>query len=305
MNYDVIGDVHGHSEKLKALLTKLGYRERQRAWRHSDPSQTAIFVGDFIDRGPGQLETMQIVRSMLDSGTALAVMGNHEFNAIGYHTPDPTNPGEYVRPHTASNVEQHAEFVGATAGAHQEHLDWFLTLPLWLELDGLRVIHACWHHKFMSAITPLLGSDKTLDIGLVVAASRKRTPEHQAIEALLKGPELKLPGDLYFLDKSGLKRTEARVRWWDGSATTYRQTAICDDATRRQLPTTDIPEEFRLGYSDDKPVFFGHYWFSGVPEVLSTRAACVDYSAGKAKGPLVAYRWQGEQNLSSGHFTST
>ncbi len=48
MNYDIIGDVHGHADVLVALLRKLGYRERAGAWRH--PERTAVFLGDFIDR---------------------------------------------------------------------------------------------------------------------------------------------------------------------------------------------------------------------------------------------------------------
>jgi hypothetical protein len=45
-------------------------------------------------------------------------------------------------------------------------------------------------------------------------------------------------------------------------------------------------------------VIFGHYWFTGTPAVISPRVACVDYSAAK-DGPLVAYRWDGESELSS------
>jgi hypothetical protein len=33
MGYDIIGDIHGYAEPLKALLAKLGYRERGGAWR--------------------------------------------------------------------------------------------------------------------------------------------------------------------------------------------------------------------------------------------------------------------------------
>ena len=44
------------------------------------------------------------------------------------------------------------------------------------------------------------------------------------------------------------------------------------------------------------PVLFGHYWLTGVPSVLSTNAACVDYSVGKG-GPIVAYRWQHQASI--------
>lgn len=92
MDYDVIGDIHGQFDKLQALLRCMGYEQRRGAWRH--PSRTAVFVGDFIDRGPHGVETVQAVRAMVDSGAALAVMGNHELNAIAWHTPDVRNPGD-------------------------------------------------------------------------------------------------------------------------------------------------------------------------------------------------------------------
>jgi hypothetical protein len=45
-----------------------------------------IFVGDFIDRGPQQREVLRIARAMCEAGSASAVLGNHEFNAIGWAT---------------------------------------------------------------------------------------------------------------------------------------------------------------------------------------------------------------------------
>lgn len=50
MAYGIIGDIHGHSTKLEALLGKMGYRQTGGTWRH--PDRTVIFVGDFVDRGP-------------------------------------------------------------------------------------------------------------------------------------------------------------------------------------------------------------------------------------------------------------
>ena len=60
MAYDIVGDIHGQADKLEGLLVHLGYRVRDGAYRH--PSRTAIFVGDFIDRGPRQLDCVRIVR---------------------------------------------------------------------------------------------------------------------------------------------------------------------------------------------------------------------------------------------------
>jgi hypothetical protein len=99
-------------------------------------------------------------------------------------------------------------------------------------------------------------------------------------------------------------RGEARTRWWDANAVTYRQSAIVDEHTRRELPDTPIPPELRFGYEADKPVLVGHYWMRGTPDILAPRVACVDYSAGRGE-PLVAYRWDGETELDSRHFVAT
>ena len=85
--YDLIGDIHGHSQELKALLHKLGYEPTDDGWVHRE--RKVIFLGDYIDRGPEQRESVNVVRSMVRAGNALAIMGNHEFNAIGFSTPAP------------------------------------------------------------------------------------------------------------------------------------------------------------------------------------------------------------------------
>ena len=80
--YDVIGDIHGHADKLIGLLRQMGYEQRSGAWRHAE--RTAVFVGDLIDRGPQQRTSIEIPRAMVEAGSAHAVLGNHEFNAIAY-----------------------------------------------------------------------------------------------------------------------------------------------------------------------------------------------------------------------------
>ena len=123
MPYDIIGDIHGCADALLSLLRKLGYREAQGAWRHAD--RQVIFVGDFIDRGAKQIETVNIARRMVDAGTALAVMGNHELNAIGWFTPDPSNPRDFLRKHTQNNRNHHKVFLDEVEGTllHAEIID--------------------------------------------------------------------------------------------------------------------------------------------------------------------------------------
>ena len=316
--YDIIADIHGHADKLEALLRKLGYDLRGGTWRHRD--RQAIFVGDFIDRGPAQVRAVDIARRMVDAGTALAVMGNHELNAIAWHTPDPNNPGEFLRPHHSlkwgeKNRQQHAAFLAEVEhrpDLHAELIDWFLTLPLWLDLPGLRVVHACWHAPFISWLSPRLHSGRYLTRELMVAVTDEPEDDREkddgtpslfkGVEAATKGIEIPLPEGRDFEDKDGHVRTRVRVRWWDEGATTYRTAAMLSPEECAALPEFPIPAYARLP-AGDKPVFFGHYWLTGDLTLQSRRAVCVDYSAGKG-GPLVAYRFDAGRELSLEHFVS-
>lgn len=300
MSYDVIGDVHGQADKLEALLRHLGYRHHMGAWRH--PTRQARFVGDLIDRGPGQLRTLRIVRSMVDVGSAQMVMGNHEFNGLAYGTPDPDHRGHFLRIRGTKNRAQHAAFlneVGLDSALHQEWLSWFKTLPLWLEEKDVRFIHACWHPAHMATLAPLLGPNNTLTDELIVSSSRKGDPTFEAVEALCKGLEVDLPEGVSFVDNQGIERKRTRVRWWDENAQTFREAAIGKPGEVDQLPSTPLPASSRVAYDQEKPVFFGHYWFTGTPGILSPKTCCVDYSAARDSEPLVAYRWDGEPDLSS------
>lgn len=131
---DIIGDIHGYAGELHALLAKLGYEEGDGAYRHPQ-ARRVIFLGDWIDRGPEIREKLRVARAMHAAGAALAVPGNHEFNALAYATPD--GNGDWLGKHTPTNREQHAATLEQFAGHDEEwrgHLEWFRTLPPWLEL---------------------------------------------------------------------------------------------------------------------------------------------------------------------------
>jgi hypothetical protein len=171
-NYDVIGDIHGHAEVLQRLLRQMDYRDEDGVFRHRD--RQAIFVGDFVDRGPQQREVLHIARGMCDAGTALAVMGNHEFNALGWA--EPNGNGGFLRPHSQNNKEQHEEFlrqIGEGSAAHKEALEWFQTLPVWLDLPGLRVVHACWHVPAQEMLQPYLDQSNRFTKAGLSEASQK------------------------------------------------------------------------------------------------------------------------------------
>ena len=307
--FDVVGDVHGQAAKLLALLEKLGYEEEGGAWRHR--TRRAIFVGDLVDRGPGQIEVLRTVRAMRASGAAIVLAGNHEFNAVAFHTPDPRAAGEYLRRHSEKNRSQHAQFleqVGHGSTHHDELVDWFRTLPLWLELDGIRVVHACWDPTAIGHLRPLTSGAGALTDELLHAAHERDSETWMAVEHLLKGPEL--PIDPPYLDPGGHLRRRARFCWWRPDADRLDRAVVIPNGATTQdgAPYPDVPDVPITvvpvaPYRDEVPVIFGHYWFEAPLKVTSPHTACVDYSAGKA-GPLVAYRWSGEATLDDRYFVA-
>jgi hypothetical protein len=299
MKFDVIGDIHGHYDPLVALLNHLGYGEVQGVWRH--PERQAVFVGDLIDRGPRQLGVVDLVRGMVEAGAARCILGNHEFNAIAWATEDLDSPGNFLRSRTKSgNREQHAAFLAEVEGTprHEEIIAWFKTLPLWLDLGNLRIVHACWHEESMAILKPILGPNNTLTDEAVRRGSRRDDPVFKAIEVICKGPEVALPPGVSFADKEGKIRHEVRLRWWRSDAKTLREAAIGPPDEMRKIPDAPLPAQWKAHPYAGPPVLFGHYWFSGVPQVISPRFACLDYSVAK-NGPLLAYRWDGESQLTS------
>jgi hypothetical protein len=291
--YDLVGDIHGHADALHRLLGRLDYIETNGVFRHRE--RKMIFVGDFIDRGPEQLEVLRIGCSMCEAGAAAAVMGNHEFNAIGWATK--RKDGSFLRNHSKKNANQHAEFlgqIGEDSADHSDALRWFRNLPLWLDLPEIRVVHACWHEPSRQALSPFLDAAGRLTDEGLVESFRQGSAAHAAVEVLLKGPGERLPDGVHFLDNDGHKRDEVRLRWWDSNATTFRKAALEMEGRDREIPDTRLPKDYR--YQETKPVFFGHYWLKGQPHITASNAACLDFSVAK-KGYLTAYQWSGETGL--------
>jgi hypothetical protein len=312
--YDIIGDVHGCADKLAALLKKLGYAERDGAYRHADQRQ-AVFVGDLIDRGPLQVESVAIPRAMVEHGTAQMVIGNHEFNAVAFATRN-SDDTDWCRPHTSKNRGQHDAFitaVGFGSPTHRSILSWFMSLPLWLDLGGVRVVHACWHDESIDHLRTHVGANGGLTDDVVRDGTAKGHPSYDAIETVLKGPEIRMEGYSY-ADKDGHKRTKGRAEWWNTEAMSLRDIIRVDPswtltdgdgqpaAELPATPLTDITGSVPRYPANAPPVLFGHYWFTdNDPRPSTPTTACVDFSAVRG-GELVAYRWDGEPTLKTDNF---
>jgi len=300
--YDLIGDIHGHADELTQLLDSMGYRLNRGVYEH--PERKVIFLGDFIDRGPQIRQVLDVVRPMIEGGKALAVMGNHEFNALAFHTKHMEREDAFLRTRDNKNIRQHGQTILQLTDTHlTDSINWFATLPMWLDLDGLRVVHACWDDEAIATIKSNRPGNEAITSQFLHAAATPGTLLFDAVETVLKGKEVELPEGRYFLDKDGHSRTATRTRWYASAAgQTYRTYALTD---KLDFDDELMPEVIRTAVPyppDAKPLFVGHYWLSGEhPELLAENIACVDYSVAKG-GFLCAYRWQGEQKLDKGQF---
>ncbi|MGV9704867.1 polynucleotide kinase-phosphatase [Streptomyces sp. NPDC003483] len=102
--FDIVGDIHGCSAELETLLGTLGYVDGVHP-----QGRTAVFVGDLVDRGPDTPGVLRRVMSMVGSGNALCVPGNHE-NKLG----------RYLKGRTVQHTHGLAETVAQLAGESEE-----------------------------------------------------------------------------------------------------------------------------------------------------------------------------------------
>ena len=142
--FDVFGDVHGCAEELIELMEKLGYGvdfagagEQRRAHVAPPPGRRAVFVGDLVDRGPNSPDVLRIVMSMVETGQAHCVPGNHDAKFLRWLH------GRDVKP-THGLDRTIAQMAAEPAGFHAGVKSFFDALEshIWLDDGQLAVAHA-------------------------------------------------------------------------------------------------------------------------------------------------------------------
>jgi protein phosphatase len=136
--FDIVGDVHGCADELSELLRRLGYvpPEAERPLNHPQ-GRRVVFLGDLVDRGPGIVEVLSLAMDAVDSGTALCVIGNHEWKLVRALW------GRNVK--VANGLEASLEQLGKQPEAFSRRVaDFIESLPSHYVLDGgdLVVAHA-------------------------------------------------------------------------------------------------------------------------------------------------------------------
>jgi hypothetical protein len=213
-------------------MARLGYESGRRRF-HPPAGHKALFLGDLIDTKPGHpfpggvRATLRAVKAMCDRGDALCLMGNHELNAIYFHSKGPD--GKWLRIRGSKNIAMHQGTLDDFPDYHDPEsewrrvwMPWMKRLPFFLELGGFRAVHATWHPEMIDRI-----AGRNLECpNFFLAASNKHTAEGEALEILLKGVDKPADSPLAperhnvaCLDHSAAKEGPLVAYRWQGGAT--------------------------------------------------------------------------------------
>lgn len=295
--YDIIGDVHGYATLLKKLLTQLGYQKTTEGYKH--PERKAIFVGDFVNRGPEIRKTIRIIRKMVENGNASAILGNHEIYAITFYLKE-KDGSLVVKTKNKNFLALHktiSEFVGY-ASELKDHLNWMLNLPLYLDLGQIRVVHACWSDEAIEWLNDAEKSGKSRKDIFKKVYKKPKSKTGRNISLLTKGIDFKMPGNLKIINNKGVSPRSFRLRWWENpEGKTFEEMSF---ESKSMLPPYEIPKHVApvlTSYDETlPPVFFGHYCRQAGPYIIKPNICCVDSCVAGSK-ILTAYCWNGEKEL--------
>ena len=254
---DIVGDVHGEIDALRSLMRHLGYAADG---THPDEKRL-VFVGDLTDRGPDSPAVIDLVKSLVEAGRAQCVLGNHDLNILlGDEKHD--NHWFFDKKWSLDGSDEPTPAVLADGNIRQRVLKFFGSLPLILEREDLRVVHACWDDAMVEMARRADDAVALYKVHVATIDARHEDSdldeidqrlEHQnlnPVKVLASGKERRVETPF---ESSGKLRYEERVPWWKD----YTATPIC---------------------------VFGHYSNYRGETSLSSRAICVDFA--------VAKRWQ-------------
>jgi len=295
--YDIIGDVHGYASLLKKLLLQLGYSKTENGYLH--PARKAVFVGDFVNRGPEIRKTLRIVRKMVENENALAILGNHEINAITYYLKDKDGspliktPGKNFLA-LYKTINQFAEY----QEEWKSHRKWMRELPLYLDLGEIRIVHACWSESAIELLKITESEGKSRNSIFRKVCKKPKSPLGKCVLKLTKGIDFKMPGDLKIINNKGVSPQSFRMRWWEVPVGKTFEEMSFD--SKFVLPDYEIPKQVIpqiVPYPENAPVvFFGHYCRHEGPHIIKPNLCCVDSCVAGTRS-LTAYRWNGEKVL--------
>lgn len=308
---DIIGDVHGEIDALLALLDLLGY---PRSGKHPR-GRRLVFVGDLCDRGPDSVQVLHRVMDWVGAGHAQCVLGNHELNLL-LGARKSANGWFFEDDHDQA-AGRFLDCAKASSSDRSAILEFAAALPLTLEREDLRVVHACWHEPSLRAFARLpwriawskayAAFETMIEHGMAMTGqSADIDLAFDRIEPLLGDPEA------FFLHP---EFSEQQREWLQLVGQGYEQfqmgnplRVLTSGVERRTNDPYYASHRWRVTERvrwwecyRDTPVVVGHYWrkppgaqrIEGKPDFIgedsawmgaARRVLCVDFSVGARNG---------------------
>jgi len=298
---DIVGDVHGEIAALRDLLVHLGYDTHGVHPR----GRRLVFIGDLTDRGPDSPAVLDLVSDLVSRGLAQCVLGNHELNLLREARKD--GNGWYFDQNQDHRKKQFEESKAVDPGKRPGIRAFLSGLPVALERDDLRLVHAAWHAESIADLrSSTLGAlelygfhhDRALRLGEDTGLAQRARVERQAVGDDLsdqaRRPDL-MPGmaalDALHQDAnpvsivtSGLERVAERVfyasgrwrmvdryPWWDA----YQDVIPVIIGHYWRWPTAAARDKYSRGEPDLFKGYAPHHWFGAKGNVF-----CVDFAVG-------------------------
>lgn len=129
----VIADIHGHFDAHQRLKREFNYNPTE---------HQLVYLGDYIDRGPNSCEVVnEVLRDVQDG--AIALLGNHERMMLDALTKEPSKDRindmlRWLRNGGQKTLDSYKN----RKRALKSHLEFFATLPLYVESDNYFFVHA-------------------------------------------------------------------------------------------------------------------------------------------------------------------
>lgn len=257
---DIVGDIHGEYEALLSLMQHLGYDAHG---GHPD-QRHLVFVGDFCDRGPNSPAVLALVQQLVESGRASAVLGNHEINLLREEAKD--GSGWFFDERVAKDNTKYAPYKRPAAEERTQIVKFLSTLPIGLERDDLRVIHAAWQPDEIAIA-------RTLSLGRVLKnydaweKQSKRLAAENQIEQRMAAELDRWEHDLENVHKEP-PFMHALADYEASKQMTNPLKVLTSGVERKGLAPFFSSGKWRFvervqwwdEYEDVTPVIIGHYW---------------------------------------------
>ncbi len=276
--YYIVGDVHGQYQRLSRRLKSAGLTSKNGKLTFN--SGKILFLGDLLDRGPDSRKVIELVKQLHEAGIAEVILGNHEFNFLGYL--NKLDKRSFLRRHTLKNLRQHRDTLKSYKGHKNDletHLTWLKSLPLFFENKHFRAVHACWDPQWIKWLNTKY-PEGLKNEGFFQNSYKIYKKSFFCIERLLKGPELILPETFTSIDSDGNIQSGIRYKWWQKNKGKSLKEVITKWNEKWQNTSFNSSFENRsLSYSKkEKPLFIGHYNFNNHPEFHNNNFLCLDCS---------------------------